>query len=675
MGNADRPNLLNSADRNNKKMIVKKLILENFRGYKYVEIPFQDGINIIIGRNDVGKSTILEAMDIFFGSSKVSIDFSDRCIDSDGDIAITTFFKVDTTKEYLIDTDIKSNLKDEFLLNKDGLLEIRKEWDCSKGKLTATSLSIYLNAEYPTAFKKNPLPTLKIDELKKVLEDKKSAVDVINLHTYITDNKIDSIDIEAYSSDTDEKPEIKLDKRKRSSIRKVIYEVLKTQQQLDLETTLIPMNKEDGKNIFEALEKDFPLYELFQSDRENKDNDKGIQDPLKIVTKRVIKKSQAVIDELIKTVEAEIETTSKNTLAKLKEMNEDLANELSAESITKDFSTLFSYSFISDRGIPLNKRGSGIRRLVLLNFLRAEAENNSLEDDNIIYALEEPETSQHADHQKMIMEAFKAIAAKPNYQVFITTHSTNLLKMINPEEVTFVKRIDGFPTVIESENLIYQIAENLGTLPNLNSNLVVIVEGVTDKYFIETINQVIPEFKEIIDLSIAKIPIFWVGGSNVTNWVATRPLKDLNMIEFHIYDSDGENHYADEIQKINAWQNGSFATETAMPSIENYIHPDIVLQGKEDETIQEYFTANLNNIKQNLAAKWNDETWNAMKANWITHNKVATTLKELGYSSSKNYLTEHLSKKMTKEHLEQLNAYDELKGWFEKIKELNDKYN
>lgn len=655
-------------------MIITKLILENFRGYKHVEIPFQDGINVIIGRNDVGKSSILEALDIFFGGGKASIDISDKCIDTDGDIAITVFFKVDITKEYLIDTDIKSNLKDEFLLNKDGLLEIKKVWDCSKGKLTATSLGIYLNAEYPKAFKKNPLPSLKIDELKKVLEDKKSAVDVIDLHTFITDNKIDSIDIEPFSPETDKKPEIKLDKRKRSSIRKTLYDVLQKQEKLELEPTLIPMNKEDGKNIFDALEKDFPLYELFQSDRENKDNEKGIQDPLKIVTKRVIKNSQTKIEELVKKVEEEIELTSKNTLAKLKEMNKELANELSAESNTKDFSTLFSYSFISDRGIPLNKRGSGIRRLVLLNFLRAEAENNSSEA-GIIYALEEPETSQHADHQKMIMEAFKKIADKPNCQVFLTTHSTNLLKMVKPEQITFIKKVDGFPTAIESENLIYEIAADLGTLPNLNSNLVVIVEGITDKYFIESINSVIPEYKAIIDLSTSKIPIFWVGGSNVANWVETRPLKDLNMIEFHIYDSDGDAHYSNEIKKINEWENGSIAVETSLPAIENYIHPDIVLQGKEDAILQEYFPKQLKNIKKNFEDKWNDVTWETIKANWQTHKKIANSLGTLGYSDPKNYLTEHLSKKMTKLHLEQLNVYDELKNWFEKIKELNEKYN
>ncbi|MEQ9298616.1 MAG: AAA family ATPase [Cyclobacteriaceae bacterium] len=299
-------------------MIIKKLILENFRGYKNVEMSFQSGINVLIGKNDVGKSTILEAMDIFFGGGKTTIDIADKCVDVVGNIVITVLLEVDKQKEYLLDTDVKSNLKTEYLLNNEGLLEIRKEWDCSKGKLTASSLKVFLNAEYPKAFKKKPLPTLKIDELKDLLESKKSAVDLLDLHSYITDNKIDSIDIAPYSPDLDEKPTISLDKRKRSSIRNILYEVLRQQNELELETTLIQMNKEDCKNIYEALSNDLPIFELFQSDRENKDNDKGIQDPLKIVTKRVIKNSQNIIDELVQKVENEIEITSRNTLAMLK---------------------------------------------------------------------------------------------------------------------------------------------------------------------------------------------------------------------------------------------------------------------------------------------------------------------------------------------------------------------
>ena len=55
-----------------------------------------------------------------------------------------------------------------------------------------------------------------------------------------------------------------------------------------------------------------------------------------------------------------------------------------------------------DNDIPINKRGSGIRRLILINFFRAEAERRIREMNapSIIYAIEEPETSQHAEHQK-----------------------------------------------------------------------------------------------------------------------------------------------------------------------------------------------------------------------------------------------------------------------------------
>ena len=51
-------------------MILKKLKLKNFRGYKNFELDFNDSINVIIGRNDIGKSTILEALEIFFNSEK-----------------------------------------------------------------------------------------------------------------------------------------------------------------------------------------------------------------------------------------------------------------------------------------------------------------------------------------------------------------------------------------------------------------------------------------------------------------------------------------------------------------------------------------------------------------------------------------------------------------------------
>ena len=49
---------------------MESLKLTNFRGYKdTIEINF-DNLTVFVGKNDVGKSTILEALDIFFNDGK-----------------------------------------------------------------------------------------------------------------------------------------------------------------------------------------------------------------------------------------------------------------------------------------------------------------------------------------------------------------------------------------------------------------------------------------------------------------------------------------------------------------------------------------------------------------------------------------------------------------------------
>ena len=46
-------------------MIITKMYIKNFRGYTDQTIELYDDLNVIIGKNDVGKSTILEALEIF----------------------------------------------------------------------------------------------------------------------------------------------------------------------------------------------------------------------------------------------------------------------------------------------------------------------------------------------------------------------------------------------------------------------------------------------------------------------------------------------------------------------------------------------------------------------------------------------------------------------------------
>lgn len=55
-------------------MQIKSVIIENFRGYQTRQTIAFDQLTAFVGKNDVGKSTILEALDIFFneGVSKLS---------------------------------------------------------------------------------------------------------------------------------------------------------------------------------------------------------------------------------------------------------------------------------------------------------------------------------------------------------------------------------------------------------------------------------------------------------------------------------------------------------------------------------------------------------------------------------------------------------------------------
>lgn len=126
-------------------------------------------------------------------------------------------------------------------------------------------------------------------------------------------------------------------------------------------------------------------------------------------------------------------------------MNPDIAKSLTPEIPSPDnlkwIDVFKSVSITGDENIPINKRGSGVKRLILLNFFRAEAERRKNESKitDIIYAIEEPETSQHPKHQRALIEAFKNLAKTKNTQIVLTTHSPSIVKLLNFEDIKLIK--------------------------------------------------------------------------------------------------------------------------------------------------------------------------------------------------------------------------------------------
>ena len=598
-------------------MILKELYLKNFRGFEDISIPFDKNLNIIIGKNDIGKSTILEALEIFFNNELVKIEIEDPKIGTGSQMSIGVVFEVDPDKEYLIDTDRKTSLKDEYLLNSNGNLEIRKTWDCPKS-LTAKSLTTFLVVDYLKEFCKEPIITLKIAELKKVASEK-GLDDLVK------------------------------DKRVLSDFRKTIYLNIPNKE---LQTTLIPIDKEDTKKIYESISSEFPYFALFQSDRQNKDSDKEVQDPLKVITKQAISEVETQLKEVVSEIEKRAILKGKKTIEKLAEMNPEIAKTLSPNVKNKNWDSLFSFSFIGDEGIPLNKRGSGVRRLILLNYFRSEAEDKAGSSRGVIYALEEPETSQHPDHQIMLINSLIKLANSDGRQIIITTHSPEIAKIAQKENLILLSKDNSAkPKIIcDPEGKLAAIRETLGIMPYL-SKLVICVEGENDIKFIKNINQNIPELKSIIDLESNKICIIPLNGGNLINWVERHYLKGSNVIEFHIYDRDSNSgktteQYKKQCDEINKRPDQSCAVLTNKKEFENYFPP---------EMIEEAFS-----ISCKSATNWDEFDVPVFVATQTGRHE-----KEI-----KSILNGTLAKKLTKTQLEKLKAYSEVESWFLKMKEL-----
>lgn len=410
-------------------MRIKKLKLENFRAYKE-ETVFEFGnLTSFVGKNDIGKSSILEALDIFFNESKgiIKIDSNDvnkyAKIEGNEEIKISVVFD-DLPESITIDATNPTNLRDEYLLNSEGYLEIIKKYP-NGGKE-----KIFIKAKHPTNSNCSDLLLKKNSDLKKILES----------------NKIECED-----------------KTKNAVIRKAIWSYFSNDLQLN--EFEIDASKEDAKNIWEQLKNYMPLYALFQSDRKNSDSDNEVQDPLKEAVRQILSNEglKEKFNKIAKEVENKLREVSERTLSKLREMNPDIANSLNpvipqAESL-KWADVFKNVSISGDEDIPINKRGSGIKRLVLLNFFRAEAERRQQEKNvpNIIYGIEEPETSQHPKHQRVLIDAFKSLANMRYTQIIMTTHSPAIVKLLEFSQLKLLKRDHGKVNVynIEKNNLPY----------------------------------------------------------------------------------------------------------------------------------------------------------------------------------------------------------------------------
>jgi hypothetical protein len=600
--------------------------LRNYRCYRdEISIRFDD-LTTLIGRNDSGKSTILEALNLFLNDGVP--DGDDACKDGNHkDLAIITVFS-EPPSAIILDQDAETTLQGEHLLNPDGHLEIHKIFNGSLDKPKISALKLVAN--HPAADNVKDLVNLSNGDLKK-------RADEIGADTTQIDRKVNA--------------------QLRASIRAATPE-------LDIKTRDVSLVDGNGVNFWKGIQAHLPAFELFRSDRTSTDQDPEVQDPLTSAIKEAIRKREGELNDIQRFVEAETKKVADLTLEMLKEMDPNLATSLKPECSVKPWASLFKVSITGDSNIPLNKRGSGVRRLILLNFLRAKAQLLRRENkkQSLIYAIEEPETSQHPRSQRLLISVLQELSCTE--QVVITTHTPMLARVLPAETLRFVHvRADATREILvggdDGHNAL--IANSLGVLPDHNVKLFVGIEGKTDIPFLRNTatmliaeGENIPNLEELeLDGNVVFIPC---GGSSLVLW--SNRLKALNRPEFHLYDRDthppAPPKYIDAMNGVNA-RAGCIAVSTQKREIENYIHHESINIALRALGINLQFGnafADFDDVPTILVDRINPLVPNDQK--W-------------GKTRAKDFLSNVASRHMTRAMLDDLDPRGEVLGWFREM--------
>jgi len=628
-------------------MRLTELKLKNFRCYQ-TEISFKiNDLTCIIGKNDIGKSTILESLDCFFNDSIDKGDLSANC--GSDSIEITCVFE-ELPNNIVLDSSVETSPSEEKILNAEGKLEIKKVYKIGG----SISKSTYLIALHPTHEKLIDILSLKNSALKALAEG-------VNANL------------------------VGVTKTKNPPLRKAIRAAIESEEgiiEIKVDGSLDSEN--NLKALWLKLKSFLPIYSIFKVDKNIDDKDKDVQDPMK----QAIKESLAIpeIKELLERIESEVRAKSsevaERTLEKLKEIDESLAEKMKADfNKVPTWDKIFDLTLLNENNIPLNKRGSGVKRLVLLSFFQAQAERKKIEDNSpaIIYAIEEPETSQHPNHQKILINSLKELSEQDNIQVLFTTHSSNLVKEIPVEALTYVSKID------ESINVEYgtttdkalnkitldKIIDTLGVLPNPKDSVktLLFVEGNHDinalKIYSRILNANNPEIINLNDND--SIGIIISGGSSLKFYIDNKYLDGLGKPEVHIYDNDIA-EYRDYVARINgAGNRNKKAFNTTKLELENYLTKEAIEEAYAlNGTIITLPEIDDNMDVPNTVAKILYET--STGKDWIN---LEETKQKKSESRVKKLLNTQAVEQMTIERLTQRNGIIDIQLWLETITELN----
>lgn len=235
--------------------------------------------------------------------------------------------------------------------------------------------------------------------------------------------------------------------------------------------------------------------------------------------------------------------------------------------------TLAFFLSMSDeqQPVPFQQVGAGTLNTLVLALLTVIAD---LKGNDVMFAMEEPEIAVPPHTQRRIARYLR----EKTSQCFVTTHSPYVIECFEPEQIRVLRR--GADGVLDARSVripagmkakLYRGQLRRGIAEGILSEGVIVCEGVSDVAALQVTALVLEgSDKTLMPLEVAGVPIIGTDGIGNLSGMGTF-FGDLGVARFALFDHGKR----DEVETRRIAECFDLATESAYPSLEVLLSTEV----------------------------------------------------------------------------------------------------
>jgi len=531
-------------------MRVHSILVKNYRPFADLEEMRLGPLATIVGQNDVGKSNLLRALQLFF-ESRPKIEESD--VHDGANLADDVMIEVAFTslpEKIELEEGVETTLQDEMLVDADGHLRIRKTYP--RSNLTKLNITLITHDFEDDRFA--GLAALKEKELNERCTS--VGIDVTKSGRGVTN------------------------KSKREALR---TEAMIIEQGVQLGKLELSLSTKD--DLWKRIASLLPEFVLFQTDTRLGVGETTFQSQFRPIIKAAAEQPDVVDakDTFTQTIGKALQGEIDKVFRRLQRHTDAFVGLAAKPQFSWDKAVTFQIVGEDQYGVEnsLDRRGSGMRRLLMVAFFQYLAEREHDSGSDFVFAVEEPENCLHPGLQRELVASFRQLADE-GYQVIVTSHSPVFAGASPIEDLALVVRTAGVATGTQIPELHpSRVAEELGVEPAdqiTGYNACVFVEGPSDIEFWTTVASKLKEAGHVdADFHDKRIGFVPCGGETLKHWIDLRAMNRLNRHFGVVVDSDRESQQHNVPGRKLNWKRkceaqGGIFFILQKREIENYLH-------------------------------------------------------------------------------------------------------